>query len=127
MRDLLIATVAVLLLIGSWLFFFSYSEQNLGEYRTDIKETILPLVENEDWQAAYSQMEQLDKDWHQYKKVALFFLDTETINEIDYSLAKSIKYVKAEDVSNSSGELNAMIEQLTFLSYNDKINLGNIF
>ena len=37
------------------------------------------------------------------------------------------KYVKAEDVSNSSGELNAMIEQLTFLCSNDEVNWGNIF
>ena len=72
-------------------------------------------------------MEQLNKDWHQYKKAALFFLDTETINEVDSSLTKAIKYVKARDISNSSGELNAMVEQLTFLSSNDKISWQNIF
>ena len=127
MRALLAATLIVLLLIGSWMIFFTYSEQNLQEYVNDIEETILPLVENETWKEAYQQMEQLNKDWHQYKKAALFFLDTETINEIDYSLAKAIKYVKARDISNSSGELNAMVEQLTFLSSNDKISWQNIF
>ena len=127
MRDLITATAAVLLLIAAWLIFFSYSEENLKEYTADIEEVILPFVEQENWEDACKQIEQLNLDWHQYKKTALFFLDTETINEIDYCLAKSIKYIKAKDVSNSSGELNSMIEQFTFLSSNDKVNLSNIF
>ncbi|MGN0727451.1 MAG: DUF4363 family protein, partial [Anaerovoracaceae bacterium] len=57
---------------------------------------------------------------------ALLFLDTQTINEIDYSLARPMKYVKAEDVSNSAGELNAIIEQLTFLKKNDEVSAANI-
>ena len=127
MKDLLIAFLSVAILIGSWLVFFSYSENKIETYTETIKETILPYVEAEDWDNAYQEMESLDQTWHRYKKLALFFLDTETVNEIDFYLAKSVKYVKAEDVSNSSGELNAMIEQLTFLSSNDRINLANIF
>lgn len=127
MKDLLIAFLSVAILIGSWLVFFSYSENKIETYTETIKETILPYVEAEDWDNAYQEMESLDQTWHRYKKLALFFLDTDTVNEIDFSLAKSVKYVKAEDVSNSSGELNAMIEQLTFLSSNDRINLANIF
>ena len=61
MRALLAATLIVLLLIGSWMIFFTYSEQNLQEYVNDIEETILPLVENETWKEAYQQMEQLNK------------------------------------------------------------------
>ena len=84
-------------------------------------------VEASDWQNSNKKMKKLNKDWHKYKKVAIFFLDTQTINEIDYSMAKSVKYVKAEDVSNSSGELNAMVEQLAFLCTNDEVNWGNVF
>ena len=127
MKDLLIAFLSVAILIGAWLVFFSYSENKIETYTETIKETILPYVEAEDWDNAYQEMESLDQTWHRYKKLAIFFLDTDTVNEIDFSLAKSVKYVKAEDVSNSSGELNAMIEQLTFLSSNDRINLANIF
>jgi len=42
-------------------------------------------------------------------------------------MAKSVKYVKAKDVSNASGELSAMLEQLTFLCSNDEVNWGNVF
>ena len=126
MRDLIIYIVAVALLIGTWLVFFDYSSDNIDSYTYTIKKEILPAVEAEQWEESKQLIKSLNKDWHKYKKVALLFLDTQTVNEIDYTLARSIKYVKAEDVSNSSGELNAMIEQLKFLKKNDEVSAANI-
>ena len=126
MRDLIISIVAVALLIGTWLVFFDYSSDNIDSYTYTIKKEILPAVEAEQWEESKQLIKSLNKDWHKYKKVALLFLDTQTVNEIDYTLARSIKYVKAEDVSNSSGELNAMIEQLKFLKKNDEGSAANI-
>ena len=126
MRDLIISIVAVALLIGTWLVFFDYSSDNIDSYTYIIKKEILPALEAEQWEESKQLIKSLNKDWHKYKKVALLFLDTQTVNEIDYTLARSIKYVKAEDVSNSSGELNAMIEQLKFLKKNDEVSAANI-
>lgn len=126
MRDLIISIVAVALLIGTWLVFFEYSSDNIDSYTYTIKKEILPAVEAEQWEESKQLMKNLSEDWHKYKKVALLFLDTQTVNEIDYTLARSVKYVKAEDVSNSSGELNAMIEQLKFLKKNDEVSAANI-
>lgn len=126
MRDLIISIVAVALLIGTWLVFFDYSSDNIDSYTYTIKKEILPAVEAEQWEESKQLIKSLNKDWHKYKKVALLFLDTQAVNEIDYTLARSIKYVKAEDVSNSSGELNAMIEQLKFLKKNDEVSAANI-
>ena len=126
MRDLIISIAAVALLIGTWLVFFDYSSDNIDSYTYTIKKEILPAVEAEQWEESKQLIKSLNKDWHKYKKVALLFLDTQTVNEIDYTLARSIKYVKAEDVSNSSGELNAMIEQLKFLKKNDEVSAANI-
>ena len=64
--------------------------------------------------------------WHEYRKKALLFLETEEVNEIDYCLAKSEKYIKAEDVSNSSGELNSLAEQIIFMYEKQDINAANI-
>lgn len=126
MKNLIISIIAVALLMGSWLVFFSYSSDNIDSYTHSIRKEIIPAVESEDWNKSRQLLDKIDKDWHSYKKVALLFLDTQTINEIDYSLARSIKYVKAEDVSNSSGELNAIVEQLTFLKKNDEVSAANI-
>ena len=126
MRDLIISIMAVALLIGTWLVFFDYSSDNIDSYTYSLKKEIIPAVEAEQWEGSKQLMKELDKDWHKYKKVALLFLDTRAVNEIDYTLARSVKYVKAEDVSNSSGELNAMIEQLKFLKKNDEVSAANI-
>ena len=106
--------------------FFNYSSDNIDSYTHTIKKEIIPAAEAGRWEESKDLMEKLDKDWHKYKKTALLFLDTRTVNEIDYSLARAIKYVKAEDVSNSTGELNSMIEQLTFLKKNDEVSVSNI-
>ena len=127
MKNLIAAVCSVALLIGGWLIFAHYSQQQIDGFTHFIEEDILPAVETSDWKSSNRQMEKLNKDLHIYRRKAVFFLDTHTINEIDYSMAKSIKYVKAEDVSNSSGELNSMIEQLTFLCSNDEVSWGNVF
>ena len=44
----------------------------------------------------------------------------------DYCLAKADKYVNAEDVSNSSGELNSLAGQMLFLKTKEKITPENI-
>lgn len=126
MKYLIISITTVSLLIGSWLIFFSYSSKDIDTYTQFLEDEVLPAVEAKHWDESSRLMKKLDDDWHKYKKTALLFLDTQTINEIDYSLARAEKYVKSEDVSNSSGELNSMIEQLTFLKQNDEVTFANI-
>ena len=56
----------------------------------------------------------------------MLVLGTEKINEIDYALAKSMKDIYARDISNSSGELDALMQQMIFLGSNEKLNWTNI-
>ena len=127
MKKLIAALLSVAILIGGWLVFAHYSRTQIAEFTRFIQGEILPAAEASDWKTSCLMMEKLNNDWNRYRSKAIFFLDTQTINEIDYSMAKSIKYVKAEDVSNSSGELNSMTRQLTFLCANEEVNWGNIF
>lgn len=126
MRDLIVSILAVSLLIGSWLIFYDYSESKVSGYASDIENTIIPLVEAELWNESKTSMDKLSNSWHNYRKIALLFLDTSNINEIDFALARATKYILAEDVSNSSGELLALHEQLIFLNENDRVILANI-
>ena len=126
MRDLLVSILAVALLTGSWLIFFSYSESSIDYFSGTIEDTVIPMVEDGEWTNSYDEISRLNSGWNTYRKYALLFLDTEAINEIDCSMAKSIKYIKARDVSNASGELLVMCEQLKFLNYNEKITISNI-
>lgn len=126
MRDLLISTAIIVVLIGSWLCFDSYSNNSIKDLVNDIQEDIIPAVESEDWEKSRRLTEELSEEWHEYKKVALLFLSTEELSEIDYCIARSEKYVDAADISNSSGELNSLAEQMKFLISREKVSLENI-
>ena len=126
MRDLIVSIVIIVVLISGWIVFDNYSENQLAGFATSIKEDIIPAVEGENREDSKAMIEELNKLWHKYRSKALLFLETSEINEIDYCLAKSEKYIKAEDVSNSSGELNSLAEQLIFMYEQEKINLANI-
>lgn len=126
MKHLIISACIMVVLIGGWLFFDNYSEQQLADFSSSIIEEIIPAVEDEKWEESAEMIDTFDKQWHEYRKKALLFLETDEINEIDYCLAKSEKYIKAKDVSNSSGELNSLAEQLIFMYEKQDINAANI-
>ncbi|MCB6994322.1 DUF4363 family protein [bacterium 210820-DFI.6.37] len=127
MRNFVISLLCMGLLIGIWAFFDSYSNSKIDSYKEELETNIIKTVELGDWDKASHDFDDLSQDWHQYKKRAEFFLDTQTINDVDYSIAKAKYYIKAQDVSNSSGELSCLEEQLTFLHYNESLAPGNIF
>lgn len=126
MRDLIVSVAIVAVLVVSWLFFDSYSDKVVSSVSSTIRNEIIPAVEAEHWDLSRDERELWDR-WQDYQDVALIFISSEELLEIDQCMAKAIKYVEAEDVSNSSGELNALAEQLDFLVAREKINLENIF
>lgn len=128
MRNFVVSIICLGLLIGVWVVFDHYSKETIQGYMDQIDNNIIKTVETEEqWGKAYSDFEALSKDWHKYKKSAAFFLDTEAINDTDYTIARAKYYIKAEDVSNASGELACLKEQLQFLHYNESLSWGNIF
>ncbi|MDD4376968.1 MAG: DUF4363 family protein [Eubacteriales bacterium] len=127
MRSLITSIICLIILIGGWLIFYNYSDNYLHQSIKRIDDEIMVEIEEENWSDAYEDFSNINSNWHKYKKVASFFLDTETINEIDFTFSKTIKYIKAKDVSNGSGELNCLKEQLIFLHKNETLNLENIF
>ena len=53
-------------------------------------------------------------------------LETDKINETDTTFAKTLMYIKAKDLSNSSGELLSLKESLKLLHKNEGLSLSNI-
>lgn len=127
MRNFIISIVCLGILVGAWAVFGFYSNKTIDSYEQALENSIIKAVEAEQWEKAYTEFRNLSQDWHRYKKAAAFFLDTQAINDTDYSIAKAKYYIKAEDVSNSSGELASLKEQLVFLHQNESITWGNIF
>lgn len=126
MRALITSTLALVILISSWGLFFNYSEKTLNDIIQECEETVMPAMEDGEWKTAYDSFRTLNHKWHKYRKSALFFLDTQDVSEADSNFAKTLMYIKAKDLSNSSGELLALREQLKFLHENEGIYLRNI-
>ncbi|MEG0829868.1 MAG: DUF4363 family protein [Anaerovoracaceae bacterium] len=126
MRNFIISIVCLTLLTGIWAVFYSYSNKTLHLYIDQIETSIIKNVETENWDKASDSFDALSENWHHYKKRAAFFMDTMAINDTDYSFARAKYYIRAKDVSNASGELSCLKEQLTFLHKNETVALENI-
>lgn len=127
MKDLISASLILFILLGGWIFFLHHTEQESQKMIQSIENDILPQIEQQQWEQAQAELDKLNQNWHHFRSTALYFFHTETINTIDYSMARSMKYTSAEDESNAAGELNSMIEQLVFLTSSQKFTFQNIF
>lgn len=126
MRSLIVSFFVLLPLIGCWICFYQYSDQALHQIVSACEEQVMPAIEAEEWDKAYNHFQKQYKAWHKYQKTALFMLETDKINETDTTFAKTLMYIKAKDLSNSSGELLSLKESLKLLHKNEGLSLSNI-
>ena len=75
MKDLLIAFLTILLLIGGWLTFIHYADSQSKNFQEDIEKKIIPGIAAENWDETDKRLNRLDKDWHEFRKISLFFLE----------------------------------------------------
>ncbi len=127
MRAFLISFLSLALLSGIWYAYETYSDEKLNMYIATIEEKILPAIEAENWSEVETSFKPLESAWNDYRKKAVFFFDTISINEADYTLARVKYYIKAKDVSNAGGELACLGEQLKLLGKNESFLLENVF
>jgi len=126
MKDFLISFLVVAVLVGAWLFFDSYSKEEVNSMADSIENTIIPYVKAEDWSDSIVLMDRAESRWNSYKKIATLFLEADNIYEIDSQFARAVEYAEAADVSNTTGELKSLAGQLRLLHSREKITTGNI-
>jgi len=126
MRALIISTVSLLLFIGIWGIFYHYSDDALQGMISSCQNDVMPAIQQEDWDTASHSITQQYQAWHEYQQKALYMLEADSLNKTEEGFAKTLMYIQAEDLSNSSGELLALKEQLTYLQQRESITLRNI-
>ena len=72
MRDLLIATLTILLLIGGWLTFIHYAGSQSRDFQKEIEDKILPGITAENWGEVEDRLDRLNRDWHKFRKSPSF-------------------------------------------------------
>lgn len=127
MRDLIISIICMLILIVPWGIYDKFSTDTVGEYKKTISEEIIPAIENDDWETAEKRFSFIAKDWDRYKKISAFFIDTESVNEVDSYVSKAYYYIKLRDPANAAAESSFLQYRFDFLHENELPNMGNIF
>ena len=94
MRDLIISIICMLILIIPWGIYDRFSTNTVEDYKSIISDEILPAIENNDWNTAEKRFDYIAKDWDKYKKISAFFIDTESVNEVDSYVSKAYYYIK---------------------------------
>lgn len=127
MRDLIISIACMLILIIPWGIYDKFSTDTVESYKTIISDEILPAIENDDWDTAEKRFGFIAKDWDKYKKISAFFIDTESVNEVDSYVSKAYYYIRLKDPANAAAESAFLQYRFDFLHENELPNMGNIF
>lgn len=127
MRDLIISTICMLILIVPWGIYDRFAVETVENYRSVISHEIIPAIESGDWENAEKRFDFIAKDWDRYKKVSAFFIDTESVNEVDSYVSRAYYYIKLHDAGNAAAETAYLQYRFGFLHENELPNPGNIF
>ena len=127
MRDLIISIACMLTILTPCYIYYEYSADRSDRYVYKIEENIIPAIVEHEWDKALSDFNDLAKQWQRQKKISVYFLSTEDINEIDSIMSKTFYYIKMEDDSNATGEASYLKEQLELLHRNEIPDLKNVF
>ena len=92
-----------------------------------IKEEILPAIEDDDWDTAEKRFAFIAKDWDRYKKTSAFFIDTQSVNEVDCYVSRAYYYIKLRNQSNAAAETAFLEYRFDFLHANEIPDMGNLF
>lgn len=127
MRNFIISSICLLIIIGIWSCFYVYSSDKTDYYKSELDIIISEYVDREKWTDAISSFNELEADWNDYKHNAAFFLDSSELNHIDGTFKKVRFYIYAKDRSNSSGELAYLKGLFEYLHKNESLNAENLF
>ncbi|MDO4545327.1 MAG: DUF4363 family protein [Bacillota bacterium] len=126
MRDLIISILCMVILIIPWTIYDNYSSKTIDTYKSSIQEQIIPAIEADDWDRAEKNFSQIEDDWKKYQKTSAFFIDTQSINEVDSIISKVHYYISLHDASNAAGEAAYLKNSFDLLHENESPSLGNI-
>lgn len=127
MRDLIISISCMLAILLPCSAYYKYSSECSNQYTCEIEENVIPAIIKHDWDRALSDFKILSEEWQNQKKISVYFLSTDDINEIDSIISKTFYYIKMKDDSNASGEAAYLKECLELLHKNETPNLKNVF
>ncbi len=126
MRSLVISVVALLVIVIPWAIFINGAGSDLEDMINTVKNQAIEEALSENWKKADEALSYVSKKWYDGRKSFSIFLDAQSIDDIECSLAKARAYVNAEEKGSALGEMAYLHHQLIFLLENETTKLENI-
>lgn len=89
-------------------------------------ETVEQYADQNNWDAAYSEMKSVDSLWERREKVWGMFINHHETDNISISLKSSLVYINKEDSVESLSSLSALRYYISHIPVIERISLKNI-
>jgi hypothetical protein len=125
MRTLITIFIIVVLLLGGSLSSYRYIQASTQALAVPL-ETVEQSISTQKWEVAQKEMNTTQQRWDKNKTWWTVILDHQETDTIDISIKRLEKYIGAQDVPLSLGEVSALKLLVDHIADTAKFNLRNI-
>lgn len=122
-----ISLIVLLVMVGVWIWFHFTSVEPITSYYWENVESLLNVVDREDWDTAERDIEFYRQKWDGERKLWVYFINQDEIDSIDISMKRSLSYIKNKDKNKAQAELEHLRILFNIIKENECLALDNIF
>lgn len=127
MKNLLIATFCLLILIIPWNIYNMYSEETINKCVLTLQNIVIPSLKSSDWEKANYGYDIVCSQWNKFENTSEFFIDAAAINETSKLIDKTDTYINMQDADNAAASSSELIPMLEYLYENETVSFANVF
>lgn len=127
MRNFIISTSCLLVLIFAWCCFHFYSFQETNALQSQLDTIISEQIPVAQWNQAEETIAHFSQNWASFKKSASYFLEEEALNDIDCAIEQSYYYIHMKEPTTAIGELIFLKDAVDRLYQTEQLIPENIF
>lgn len=127
MRNFIISTLCLLLVIFAWCYFHSYSYHETNALQSQLDTIISEQIPAAQWDRAEKAIIHFSQNWIDFKKSASYFLEEEALNDIDCAIEQSYYYIHMKETTTAIGELIFLKDAVARLYQTEQLIPENIF
>lgn len=126
MKKFVSALVILVIVLVSGVLSIRYFKSSSDQLVKSIENTST-LVSQENWSAAKTGVETIDKEWSSTEKTWALLTDHVEVDNIELSLKKSREYINTGSSSEAMAELEGLKFMVEHIYSKEQFNLKNIF
>jgi hypothetical protein len=126
LRTLITIVTIVILLFGGSLTSYQYIQSSTHAFGVPL-EAVEQSISSQKWEVAQKELHIAQLCWDKNKTLWTIILDHQETDTIDISIKRLEKYIAAQDVSLSLGEVSALQLLVDHISDTAKFSFKNIF